>query len=89
MYEIRVYYQFANMDESYYFGNKGIRRKWKAKTPEELLRKWNLHLGKFEGETYSVWDNGEPILGGAYDPDDDLILLEYFGFDENDRDKYM
>ena len=85
MYEIRVYYQFANMDESYYFGNKGIRRKWKAKTPEELLRKWNLHLARYEGETYSVWENGNPIIGGAYDPDDDLIIMEYFGIEEEDK----
>lgn len=89
MYEIRVYYQFANMNEDYYFGNKGIKRKWKAKTPEELLKKWNLHLDEFEGETYSVWEGNTSIIGGAYDPDDDLILLEYFGFDEDDRDKYM
>jgi len=82
MYEIRVYYQFANMDPDYYLGSKGIWRRWKARTPAELIRKWNLHLGKFEGETYSVWDGDKVITGGAYDPDDDLILLEYFGFEE-------
>lgn len=81
MYEIRVYYQFGNMNEEYYLGDKGIRRRWKAKTPGELLRKWKLHLAVYEGETYSVWEDDNPIVGGAYDPDDDLIIKEYFGIE--------
>ena len=82
MYEIRVYYQRYNMNRDYYEGNKGIAKRWKAKTPGELLKKWELHAEKYEGETYSVWDGNQIILGGAYDPDDDEIIREYFGIND-------
>ena len=78
MYEIRVYYTRFNMDPDYYMGDKGIAKRWKAKTPEELLKKWWLHLDKYEGDTYSVWDGDDLITGGAYDPDDYMIIEEYF-----------
>lgn len=77
-YEIRVYYQRYNMDCDYYGGEKGIRRRWKAKSPEELLRKMRLHFEENEGETYSVWADDEMIIGGAWDSDDENCIIEYF-----------
>ena len=79
MLEIRVYYQRNNMDPDYYTGEDEIRHRWKAKTPEELLLKWEAHLGKYEGETYSVWDGNNLVVGGAYDPGDDKFIRDYFG----------
>lgn len=80
MYEIRVYYTRYNMDPNYYGGTKGVWRRWKAKTPEELIRKWKEHLEKYAGDTYSVWDlnTGDMITGGAYDPGDVDYIEEYF-----------
>lgn len=79
MFEIRVYYQRYNMDYDYYSGDKCIKRRWKAKTKEELISKWKQHLKDFEGDTYSVWVGDEMILGGAYDPDDIDCIEEYLG----------
>ena len=78
-YEIRVYYQRYNMDWDYYSGTKGIRRRWKAKSPEELLRKMRLHFEENEGETYSVCADDEMIIGGAWDGNDEDVVMEYFG----------
>ena len=82
-YEIRVYNKRYEMNPDYYHGKKGVRRKWKADTVEELLRKWRTHLIDYEGETYSVWDGENIITGGAYDPSDYEYIYEYFGANKN------
>lgn len=79
-YEIRVFYTRFNMNPDYYGGTKGIRRRWKAKTSEELIRKWKEHLEEYEGDTYSIWDlnTGDIIIGGAYDEWDIDWIEDYF-----------
>lgn len=79
-YEIRVYYTRFNMDPDYYGGTKGIWRRWKAKTPEELIQKWRKHQPEYAGDTYSVWDLNYNcmIVGGAYDGGDLDYIEEYF-----------
>ena len=89
MFEIRVYYSRYNIDSDYYLGNKGIKRKWKAKTVEELIKKWAKHLDEFEGDTYSVWEGDECIIGGVYDPNDYLEICDQYDISEDAAEDMM
>lgn len=80
MIEIRIFYEKLD-------GRIGhLVRTWKAKTPEELMKKWFTHLDDYEGNYYEVvdLDKNEVITDWVYDPDDYLIIGEYFGY-SNDQ----
>ena len=46
-------------------------------TAEKMQQGWAELLGKYEGETYGVWDDDTLIIGGAFDPDDISYIDEY------------
>ena len=41
------------------------------------------------GETYSVWKDGECIIGGAWDPDDYISITETVGLSHDDIKKWI
>lgn len=87
MFEINIFHERLDGELGH------VIRKWKAKTPEELLKKWFMHLDYYEGSYYEVLDDKIIITDGVYDPDDYLIIGEWLGYsdDEIDRiyDKYI
>ena len=74
MFEIKIFHE--KLDGS--IGH--ITHKWKAKIPNELLKKWFMHLDKYEGCYYEVSDNNDLITDWVYDPDDYLTIGEWLGF---------
>ena len=75
MYEIRIFYEKLNGETGH------LMHRYKAKTSNELLKKWFIHLSDFEGWPYEIYDfdKDEIITDWVYDPDDYIIIGDYFG----------
>lgn len=84
MYEIRIYNERYNMDRDYYEGDEDIRTRIICRSIEKLIESWKMLLEENEGETYSVWDGPDILVGGAYDPGDLDVILENLGMIEKE-----
>ena len=85
MFEIRIFNGSNKLDPKYYVGNSDVFRKIETDSPEELIRLWFENFKEHEGKAYSVWKDGEMILGGSYDPTDYVPLLDLVSVPEKER----
>ena len=86
-YVIRVYkakYSFDKYDDYIYMlpeaevDSKDILVERWSNAKDELIKKWNILINKYEGYTYCVKDveNDQVLIGGVFDPGDEDYLLE-------------
>ena len=82
-FEIRIFNERYNTHINYYQGNEDIKCKFFTDSFKDLIRGWTVLLRVYEGKTYSVWDNGKCIVGGAFDPSDIDIITTALGKKES------
>lgn len=78
MYKIYIYEDTPCREEYYRNPSSDIATETHLyNTAEKMQQGWTELLGKYEGETYGVWDDDTLIIGGAFDPDDISYIEEY------------
>lgn len=78
MYKIYIYEDTPCREEYYRNPSSDIATETHLyNTAEKMQQGWTELLGKYEGETYGVWDEDTLIIGGAFDPDDISYIEEY------------
>lgn len=87
MYKIYIYEDTPCREEYYRNPSSDIATETHLyNTAEKMQQGWAELLGKYEGETYGVWDDDTLIIGGAFDPDDISYIDEYLKVLEQGRD---
>lgn len=87
MYKIYIYEDTPCREEYYRNPSSDIATETHLyNTAEKMQQGWAELLGKYEGETYGVWDNDTLIIGGAFDPDDISYIEEYLKVLEQGRE---
>lgn len=76
-YEIRIFKERFNINPDYYQGNEDVWKRIFADNKTALCHKWIENYKEYEGETYSVWDGDQMIVGGPFDQSDIDTILEY------------
>lgn len=78
MYKIYIYEDTPCREEYYRNPSSDIATETHLyNTAEKMQQGWAELLGKYEGETYGVWDDDTLIIGGAFDPNDISYIEEY------------